>query len=46
MRNDITYRQTIPNKVTIIWFEVIIRASKSNSSHTNVKACPTTKLTL
>lgn len=36
-----THRQAVPHKTSIIWFEMIVRGSKSNSSNTNEKACPT-----
>ena len=36
-----TYRQAVPDKTSIIWFEMIVSGSKSNSCNANEKTCPT-----
>lgn len=38
------HRQAIPDKASIIWFQMVVGGTKSNSSHTNEKASPATKL--
>ena len=40
------HRQSIPNKTSIIWLQVVVRRPKSNSSNTYIKTCPAAKLTL
>lgn len=40
------HRQAVPDKASIIRFEVIVRGTKSNCCHTNKKQCPTAKLSL
>lgn len=39
------YRKTIPDETCIVWVKMIVRRSKSNSCHTNVKASPSYFLT-